>query len=77
MLSQNTYLHLSSLIHAISEVERQLETIRVDLAKQAVFEPYTSFQRIDSEKNKKISAPNIQCFLQYFFILFNSLEKME
>ena len=64
MLSQSTRYKVYLLLQAISENEEIVEEQRQQLARQTGFEPWAAFKRIDRNGLGKISAYDINQFLQ-------------
>jgi Ca2+-binding EF-hand superfamily protein len=64
MLSSSTRYKVYQLLKAISENEEIVEEQRIQLAKQSNFEPWAAFKRIDRNGQGKISAYDINTFLQ-------------
>ena len=64
MLSTATRFKVYQLLKAISENEEMVEEQRIQLAKQHGFEPWAAFKRIDRMGIGKISAFDINTFLQ-------------
>lgn len=64
MLTVNTQAQLVDLIMTIARLEKASEAIRLTLAEQPCFLPYSSFQRIDRKHNGYITGTEIMQFLE-------------
>jgi Ca2+-binding EF-hand superfamily protein len=63
-LSSRTQLRLAQVIAQIAEGEKRTEMVRQVLAEQKLFEPYTTFKRLDQSRTGEITVTDIIDFLR-------------
>lgn len=64
MLGYETERRLKNLLLAISDGEQNLERLRQRLCQIYNFAPHNAFQRLDRDRNDRISSYEIQNFLR-------------
>ena len=74
MLSYRTQLKLAHFIKALAEAEKHSEIVRQVIAEQLLFEPYTAFRRLDTDRNSFITTKEISDFLYDNSIYANTAE---
>ena len=58
-LSARTQVRLAQVIAQIAEGEKRTEMVRQVLAEQKLFEPYTTFKRLDQSRTGEITITDI------------------
>ena len=64
MLSEKTQSIICNLLTTIANNEMEIEAARINLNNHPQFDPYSIFQRIDSERTNSINEQNIISFLR-------------
>ena len=64
MLSEKTQSIICNLLTTIANNETEIEAARINLNNHPQFDPYSIFQRIDSERTNSINEQNIISFLR-------------
>lgn len=62
-LSARTQTRLAHVIAAIAEGEKRTEMVRQVLAEQKMFEPYTTFRRLDQLRTGELTSADLVDFL--------------
>ena len=74
MLTYRTQNKLAVFIKSIAEAEKRSELIRQVLAENPLFEPHTTFRRLDNNRDTFIKKEEIEDFLNDNKVYFTSRE---